>query len=99
MSQENEELYDPTINLESNTCPNREQRAHGINVWYARPLSLLRRPEMESYRALILIFNNLAIRAIFADFCIDKYDVYGQCSSTNLGKKRGISQFQCTSLG
>jgi hypothetical protein len=45
---------------------------------------------MESYRALILIFNNLAIGAIFADFCIDKYDVYGQCSSTNLGKKEAI---------
>ena len=43
MSQENEELYDPTINLESNTCPNREQRAHGINVWYGQASDLVKK--------------------------------------------------------
>ena len=40
--QDRQELYDPIINLESNTCPNREQRAHGINVWYGQASQLIK---------------------------------------------------------
>ncbi len=39
---DNQELFDPTINLENNTCPNREQRAHGINVWYGQATQLIK---------------------------------------------------------
>ena len=42
MAEDNQELYDPTINLDSNTCPNREQRAHGVNVWYGQASQLIK---------------------------------------------------------
>jgi nitrogenase molybdenum-iron protein alpha chain len=34
-------LVEPGINLNTPTCPNREQRAHGINVWYGQASQLL----------------------------------------------------------
>ncbi len=35
-------LIDPEINLRENTCPNREQRARGINVYYGQATELVR---------------------------------------------------------
>lgn len=38
------EKFDPNhkIDLEKNTCPNREQRAHGTNVYYGKATELIR---------------------------------------------------------
>ncbi|MFA6372827.1 MAG: nitrogenase component 1 [Methanothrix sp.] len=40
--QSSQNLIDQEINLSENTCPNREQRARGINVYYGRASELVR---------------------------------------------------------
>ena len=40
-SKDARNLVEPGINLNAPTCPNREQRAHGINVWYGQASQLL----------------------------------------------------------
>ncbi|HEY3362881.1 MAG TPA: nitrogenase component 1 [Methanosarcina sp.] len=35
-------LIDSVINLKESTCPNREQRAHGVNVYYGKATELVR---------------------------------------------------------
>jgi nitrogenase molybdenum-iron protein alpha chain len=37
-----QKFIDSEINLKENTCPNREQRAHGINVYYGKATELVR---------------------------------------------------------
>jgi nitrogenase molybdenum-iron protein alpha chain len=37
-----QELIESEINLKENTCPNREQRARGINVYYGKATELVR---------------------------------------------------------
>jgi nitrogenase molybdenum-iron protein alpha chain len=43
MSEEKpQHIYDDRINLEQATCPNREERAHGINSYYGQASDLLK---------------------------------------------------------
>lgn len=88
------QLYDPTINLKSTTCPNREQRANGINVWYGKATELVKEAKEGKLHACDRKFQQtsgcalnfyLAVRVNTIRDAAVVYHAPVGCSSSSLG--------------